>query len=94
MIQAVRSMTKRGVVHRVLQTEAILLFSHLALLPLCFEVGGLRFDPHGAHRHSHLPSLLQRIQIHRRSFHRVQQKRQEAAMSGLSWSERVAPGGG
>lgn len=50
-----------GVVHRVLQPEAVLLFSNLALLPLCFEVGGLRFDPHGSHRHSYLPSLLQRI---------------------------------
>lgn len=37
------------------------LFSHPGLLPLCFEVGGLRFDPHGSHRHSYLPSLLQRI---------------------------------
>ena len=83
-----------GVVHRVLQTETVLLFLHLALLPLCFEVGGLRFDPCGSHRHSYLPSLLQRIQIHRRSFRRVQERRQGAVMSALSWSERVTPGEG
>jgi hypothetical protein len=50
-----------GVVYRVLQPEAVLLFSNLALLPMGCEVGGLRFDPHGSHRHAYLPSLLQRI---------------------------------
>ena len=80
--------------HRVLQMEAFLLFSHLGLPPLRFEVVGLRFDSHGSHCQSYLPSLLQRIQIHRRSFRRVQERRQGAAMSGRSWSERVTPRGG
>jgi hypothetical protein len=48
-------------VYRVLQTETFLLFSHPGLIPLGFEVGGLRFDPHGSHRHSYLPTLLQGI---------------------------------